>query len=196
MQRYKGEIKLPSEMFKYDESSPSGLVGITDVYGGDQYQCLKRKAGDIAGSLNRKDGYWRVRLNGRSWLCHKLVWELHGKTIPKGMMLDHEDGNRGNNKISNLRCVTRSFNNQNAKKRRDNATGVTGVTFHTNFDRKGNPYTYCMARWKEGGKDRMKSFSIDKLGIMVAFRNACQYREQQIARLNAEGAGYTERHGN
>lgn len=39
------------------------------------------------------------------------------------------------------------------------------------------------------------SFSCNKYGHEQAFQLACQWREQKIAELNAQGAGYSERHG-
>jgi arabinogalactan endo-1,4-beta-galactosidase len=55
---------------------------------------------------------------------------------------------------------------------------------------------YWKACWIDvNGKSRGKSFSISKCGEEEAFRLACDYRNQMIEQLNAEGAGYTERHG-
>jgi hypothetical protein len=45
------------------------------------------------------------------------------------MMVNHEDGDSSNNRLSNLRLVDYFANNQNAKKRKDNVSGVTGVYF-------------------------------------------------------------------
>ena len=45
------------------------------------------------------------------------------------------------------------------------------------------------------GKYRTKSFNINKLGVMVAFRDAVMYREKMIKEFNKQGAGYSERHG-
>lgn len=39
------------------------------------------------------------------------------------------------------------------------------------------------------------SFSCNKYGHEQAFQLACQWREQKIAELNEQGAGYSERHG-
>lgn len=57
-------------------------------------------------------------------------------------------------------------------------------------------YHYYVAHWCDiDGEYQGKYFSIDKLGESEAFRLACEYRQQRIEELNAQGAGYTARHG-
>ena len=41
---------------------------------------------------------------------HRVVYETHVGKIPKGFEIDHIDGNKHNNDITNLRVVTRSEN--------------------------------------------------------------------------------------
>ena len=41
---------------------------------------------------------------------HRLVWETFNGKIPTNLELDHIDGNKHNNKLSNLRLVTHSEN--------------------------------------------------------------------------------------
>lgn len=45
-------------------------------------------------------------------------------------ILDHIDGNRANNKLSNLREATQSQNCANAKLRSNNTSGFKGVYYH------------------------------------------------------------------
>jgi hypothetical protein len=42
---------------------------------------------------------------------------------------------------------------------------------------------------------KTKIFSVEKLGIMVAYRLAVLHRAKMIEILNSQGAMYTERHG-
>jgi hypothetical protein len=46
------------------------------------------------------------------YMIHKLVWQLFGDSneIPPGCVIDHIDGNKLNNAIENLRCVSLSEN--------------------------------------------------------------------------------------
>lgn len=41
---------------------------------------------------------------------HRIVWELHNGPVPEGLEIDHIDGNKQNNDISNLRAVSHSEN--------------------------------------------------------------------------------------
>ena len=49
-------------------------------------------------------------------LVHKLVFENFVQNVPKGMTIDHIDGNPLNNKLNNLQLVTHSENNAKARK--------------------------------------------------------------------------------
>lgn len=84
-------------------------------------------SGKIAGSLD-SDGYIVIRINYEIYFSHRLAWILMTGKWPKSG-LDHIDGNPINNKISNLREVNQSQNNCNAKIRRDNSSGLRGVTW-------------------------------------------------------------------
>lgn len=65
---------------------------------------------DHLGSL----GYHRFafRLEGKSYVAyaHRMVWVLKHGGIPKGFEINHKDGNKSNNKLSNLELVTHSQN--------------------------------------------------------------------------------------
>lgn len=85
------------------------------------------KAGSIAGWVDGK-GYLRIRLLGRSYGVHRIVYEMHYGPIPDGMEIDHIDHNPLNNKIENLRVVCRAGNMKNTSKPIHNRTGVIGVS--------------------------------------------------------------------
>lgn len=88
------------------------------------------KAGDIAGNTH-VNGYRRLSIDGKEQLCHRLAWEaVHGE-IPAGLVIDHINGDRGDNRIQNLRAVPQSINAQNRSKASShNKTGLLGVSFH------------------------------------------------------------------
>ena len=68
--------------------------------------------GNGAGHLH-KSGYSFVRINGKGYAIHRLVWTMFNGDIPETKMVDHIDRNRSNNKIENLRLATRQENNRN-----------------------------------------------------------------------------------
>lgn len=86
----------------------------------------RRRNGRLAGSLLRVTGYYRVGLDGRAYLAHRLAWLWMTGTWPKD--IDHVDRNPLNNRWSNLREATQSENNGNMKLDKRNKTGFRGVS--------------------------------------------------------------------
>lgn len=69
------------------------------------------KKGTVAGSLN-KHGYRKITVAGTAHYAHRLAWFMFYEKWPSGE-LDHEDRNKDNNSIFNLREATRQQNSQN-----------------------------------------------------------------------------------
>lgn len=57
--------------------------------------------------------YPRIFVAGRSHRIHRLVWLYMYGEIPKGHVIDHIDGDRNNNRLSNLRCCLQAENLRN-----------------------------------------------------------------------------------
>lgn len=88
--------------------------------------CVAKKirVGDAAGCLNA-DGYVQVGINGRRCLAHHIIWLwLYGEA-PVGDV-DHINRNPSDNRVVNLRCVSRSENLLNS--RHTNPSGYQGVS--------------------------------------------------------------------
>ena len=75
---------------------------------------LLNKAGHIYCNLD-KDGYIRVRTNGKEYRAHRIIWEMFNGPIPEGLLIDHIDGDKLNNRIDNLRIATRRQNRANSR---------------------------------------------------------------------------------
>lgn len=76
-------------------------------------EVFNKKTGRLLiGSL--RNGYRRVIINGKSLSVHRLVWEAYKGKIENNMIIDHIDGNRENNNLSNLRCISQSENIKNS----------------------------------------------------------------------------------
>jgi hypothetical protein len=86
-------------------------------------------AGSVAGTLHHS-GYLRVRVAGISKSVHSIIWMLHFGEIPEGYEIDHIDGIKTNNLISNLRLATRQENCANRAKPITNKSGYKGVSLH------------------------------------------------------------------
>lgn len=87
----------------------------------------KIKPGDVVGSIDKVTGYVIAGVRRKRYKAHRIIWELFNGPIPEGMEIDHADHNRANNRIDNLRLVTRADNNRNASKNKRNTSGFTGV---------------------------------------------------------------------
>lgn len=88
--------------------------------------------GDEAGSV-KADGRYRSFVYKRTrYYTHRVVWEICHGAIPNDMVIDHIDGDGLNNKIDNLRVVTRSENQRNCRTSKNSRTGVPGVNHHAN----------------------------------------------------------------
>jgi hypothetical protein len=111
---------------------------------------------------------------------------FYGK-IPDGKVIDHIDGNRKNNVISNLRLLDKSENTRNCKKREDNTSGETGVY------KTGGKW---VADWRNSDGKRVSArFSVTKYGYELAYRLAVAVRKEAEISLLSNIKGYTTTHG-
>ena len=74
--------------------------------------CYNVKAGSIAGAIDPGHGYRRIKYDGILYLAQRLAWFYVNKTWPDGE-IDHEDRDRANNRIDNLRLATKGQNRCN-----------------------------------------------------------------------------------
>lgn len=202
MKRVKGAkemFHIPwQDLLYYDESSPTGIRHIKDVCFGNQKTLTKAKAGDIAGSLSPNNYFVYGSSKYGNFQVHRIIWILYyGKDIPVDCLVDHIDGNSLNNNISNLRLLSEERNTRNAKIYSNNTTGVVGVYFDAKKWKNGTEVSnYWKASWMElDGTQKTKAFSIKTFGLLPAMKMACEYRLNEIRKLNEQGAGYTDRHG-
>lgn len=72
--------------------------------------------GDAAGFHHKQIKYRVIFVDGRYYLVHRLIWVYHNGSIPEGMIIDHINHNKKDNRIENLRLVTYLENNRNRSK--------------------------------------------------------------------------------
>lgn len=90
----------------------------------------KRVVGARAGNLS-SIGYLRITILGVSYYEHHLVWILFGGDLVSGFDIDHINGDRADNRIENLRRISRAENLRNRRTPNStNASGLLGVHFH------------------------------------------------------------------
>ncbi len=88
------------------------------------------KVGDIAGNVDRR-GYRLIGCDGKAYKAHRLAWLWQHGAWPKDQ-IDHIDGDKSNNRLTNLREATNTENQQNKRRARlDNkSTGLIGAKIH------------------------------------------------------------------
>lgn len=131
-------LEYLNECFELDLESPTGLKWkerprhhfLSDrSYNNTNVKFKNKHAG-----TKRKDGYLAIYFtyNGvrTSYKIHRIIYAMHHKTeIPNGVLIDHIDRDKANNKIENLRLVNYTQNLANKVVYRNNTSGQTGVEF-------------------------------------------------------------------
>jgi hypothetical protein len=139
--------------------NPESGVFVWKKVPSNKTQFLGKEAGGIGPA-----GYHRIKIDGKSYSTHRLVWLWFYGEWPKSVT-DHRDGNKLNNHISNLRDVTPRGNNQNLKSHREGK--LVGCRFH----KRSNKWE---ARINEDGKYKFLGNFSTELEAHQAYMTACQ----------------------
>lgn len=167
-----------SEIFYYDETSPSCLRWNVDVF---RYSQIIYTRGSPAGSCSG-DNYWRVCYKGQREQASRVIWQLFNGEIPKGMLVDHVNLDKLDNRVVNLRLATYHQNATNRPLDKRNTSGFSGVRERVMGDRSA-----FVAYWMDfSGKNCTKSFSVQKYGRELAHQLAIQARLEAERKLTEE----------
>ena len=129
----------------------------------------KRFAGKPAFTTKSVHGYYQGAIFHRIYRAHLVAYALyHGEWLEYPYEIDHWDKDKLNNRISNLRPVTKSENNCNMRLKSTNTSGYNGVRWNVRDQvyvargqAKGYPHLYagfkteaeavaCRKAWEEG----------------------------------------------
>jgi HNH endonuclease len=179
--------QLPSQntlltIFKYEDGVLFHLLRPDWIFRSGLKQSAKhnaaiwngRYAGHRADKTVTTNGYCRTSINGVSFGVHRIIFKMHHGYDP--IDVDHINGNRSDNRIENLRSVTRSVNMRNLSIRSDSSSRSVGVSWEK-LRGKWNAYINVNGKRKNLGYFPSKEIAIE-------------------ARAKAQkGLGFTSRHG-
>lgn len=129
-----------------------------------------------------KEAFWPDRLGyrigalmGHRISAHRVIWAMHNGKWPEGE-IDHINGNPSDNRIENLRHVTRQGNARNQRRFANNASGHTGVYWVPHLQ-----------RWRS-------TIKVDNKLLQIGYFNI--KAEAVAARLDAQAKhGFHPNHG-
>lgn len=130
--------------------------------------CFYWKAGHRSGlraGCIGNHGYEQIKALGVLYLTHRLIWLFENGVSPQGIMLDHADTNRLNNRFDNLRVCTFAQNSTNSRLSKASKTGRKGVY----FEKSRNKYK---AQISVNGKSKFLGRFLNKDDAHAAYISA------------------------
>lgn len=104
----------------FDYSAESGILARKSHGGNKQTGWITRH------------GYRSIWVDGSTVYAHRAIWIMCNGDLGD-LHIDHINGDTLDNRLINLRAVTRRINQKNTKLRADSTSGVTGVSFHKQY---------------------------------------------------------------
>lgn len=131
------------------------------------------KSGMEAGSI-LQIGYRLIRLYGYQTTAQRVAWCMVYGEWPSHC-IDHINGNRADNRLSNLREATYSQNGQNRGKPANNTSGVKGVSWSKSHKKWQAAIAFNGSQRHLGRFDTIE-------GARAAYARACETNHGQFGR--------------
>ena len=109
-----------NKLFTY-EPSTGNLIRKVGVNG--------TQVGDVAG-YKKTNGYVSITINSKKCMAHRLIWVLVHGSIDSKLQIDHINGVKDDNRLSNIRLVTQQENLKNKRIGKSNKSGAVGVSWY------------------------------------------------------------------
>lgn len=153
------------ELFHYDADTGVLLWKPRENVGGTDHltkvwnmRFANKEAGAMTGN-----GYRAIIISPKRYLAHRIIWLMETGEWPT-KYIDHKDGNKLNNRMSNLRQATHSQNMCNVGVKATNTTGIKGIS----FDKRQQ--SYCWEVCANGARKRGRCKSLEQ--AIAAHKNA------------------------
>lgn len=89
---------------------------------------IRQKEGEFVGVKAKKGAYLKCSIDYKEYLLHRLVFLYLEGYFPRGQV-DHINHDGLDNRLENLRTVSREKNQQNMSRSKSNTSGITGVSY-------------------------------------------------------------------
>lgn len=130
-------------------------------------------SGKTAGRKNDHTGYIEISIFDSRYRANRLAWFYSYGEDPKEFVIDHKDGVKDNNKLSNLRKTTYSGNSHNKGAQKNNkSSGIKGV----HYNKRDKRYNACISVNKES----------KYLGSFILLEDARKAVEQAFMKYESE----------
>ena len=125
------------------------------------------------GLCKGSDGYHQISIDGTMKKVHRVLYEKFHGQIPDKMDIDHINRVKTDNRISNLRLVTKTQNQQNRTKLLNNTSGHKNIF----WDKRDSKWKVQL---RVNGKNK-------HYGYFENIEDAVIKRNQAILELNTQG---------
>jgi len=148
--------KYLQKLFKYDPESGSLTWKVS--------KGTRARPGKVVNSTDGQ-GYLRVYVDGTAYVAHRIIWVIMYGSIDENSHIDHINGVKTDNRISNIRLVNRSGNQRNQVRNSRNSSGHVGVSMCARTG-KWKPFITI------SGKNRWLGYFDDINDAIIARREA------------------------
>jgi hypothetical protein len=132
--------------------------------------------GKVAGNVT-DFGYRRIKINGKLYLAHRIVWKILTGDDPGLSEIDHIDGNPQNNRPENLRLSDHGKNQANGPAYKNSKSGYKGVYWHKQREK-------WTAQIQSGKRRKQLGFYNIAEDAAMAYNEAAIVLHGEFARLN------------
>ena len=169
-----------SEFIEYSVNGLSCLVWKQDIVRPCNAPTLLK--GTNIGTIGAT-GYWQFGFKGKIYATHRVVWTLLNGKIPDGLIINHINCERSDNRIENLELVTPQQNSRRAKMHINkevsalNTSGINGVYEEKTWNGTRTKINYYARSYWHNAKGiaQRKSFAYSLYGKDKAWELAQEF---------------------